>query len=41
MNNIKDQLSWAEFELQSNKASRPIKKISRLKDLRILKRMDL
>ena len=28
MNNIKDQLSWAEFELQSNKASRPIKKIS-------------
>ena len=28
MNNIKDQLSWTEFELQSNKASRPIKKIS-------------
>ena len=28
MNNIKDQLSWTEFELQSNNASRPIKKIS-------------
>ena len=28
MDNIKDQLSWLEFELQSKKASRPIKKIS-------------
>ena len=28
MNNIRDQLSWTEFELHSKKASRPIKKIS-------------
>ena len=28
MNNIKDQLSWSEFELQSKKAKRPIKKIT-------------
>ncbi len=28
MDNIKDQLSWSEFELQSKKARRPIKKVS-------------